>query len=109
MVDLRDTKPAFQAPEFNSRVVKRIRSSVRRKRNYRVVLDLHQAARAQELVLAPIAPYGHRLVIDLFPAGVSEVPRRVPVQAPDGKRDVVVAIDAGTAARILAPSGRWRL
>ena len=95
VVDLRDTKPAFAAPTFDSRVVKRIRSSVRGKRNYRVVLDLHQAAQAQELVLAPIAPYGHRLVIDLFPAGANRAPRRVPVQAPDGKRDVVVAIDAG--------------
>ena len=95
VVDLRDTKPAFKAPTFDSRVVKGIRSSVRRKRNYRVVLDLHQAAQVQELVLKPIAPYGHRLVIDLFPAGVDQAPRRAPVQAPAGKRDVVVAIDAG--------------
>ena len=95
VVDLRDTKPAFKAPTFDSRGVKGIRSSVRRKRNYRVVLDLHQAAQVQELVLKPIAPYGHRLVIDLFPAGVDQAPRRAPVQAPAGKRDVVVAIDAG--------------
>ena len=95
VVDLRDTKPSFKAPTFNSRVVKRIRSSVRGKRNYRVVLDLRQAAQAKELVLKPIAPYGHRLVIDLFPAGAREAPSREPVRAPDGKRVVVVAIDAG--------------
>ena len=51
VIDLRDTTPAFKAPQFSSRVVERIRSSARRKRHYRVVLDLRQAARAQELVL----------------------------------------------------------
>lgn len=95
VVDLRNTKPAFKAPKVDSRVVKRIRSSVRGKRNYRVVLDLHQAVQTKELVLKPIAPYGHRLVIDLFPASGRKVPDREPVRAPDGKRDVVVAIDAG--------------
>ena len=94
VIDLRDTRPAFEAPTFTSRVVKRIRSSVRRKRNYRVVLDLHTEARTQELVLKPIAPYGHRLVIDLFPAGAAE-PSREPVRVPQGKREVVVALDAG--------------
>ena len=94
VIDLRDTKPSFEAPSFESRVVKRIRSSVRRKRNYRVVLDLRQEAQAKELVLKPIAPYGHRLVIDLFPAS-GGAPSREPVRAPGSKRDVVVAIDPG--------------
>ena len=95
VIDLRDTTPAFKAPQFSSRVVERIRSSARRKRHYRVVLDLRQAARAQELVLKPIAPYGHRLVIDLFPTDGGTEPSREPVRAPRGKREVVVAIDAG--------------
>ncbi len=95
VIDLRDTTPAFKAPQFSSRVVERIRSSARRKRHYRVVLDLRQAARAQELVLKPIAPYGHRLVIDLFPTDGGAEPSREPVRAPRGKREVVVAIDAG--------------
>ena len=94
VIDLRDTKPAFKPPQVDSRVVARIRTATRRKRHYRVVLDLRQPAEAKELVLKPIAPYGHRLVIDLFPAD-RPAPPTEPARAPEGQREVVVAVDAG--------------
>ena len=97
VVDLQGTRPArgFAPPKVDSKVVRNIRAAARGKGNYRVVLDLHQAATPRELVLKPIAPYGHRLVIDLYPRG-TEAPAPAPVtRAPDGKRSVVVAVDAG--------------
>ena len=96
VIDLRRTKPKGSViPEFDSRVVKGIRAARRRIRDYRVVLDLHQPVEPKELVLQPIAPYGHRLVIDLFPTAAGAAEPSPPMRRPDGKRDVVVAIDAG--------------
>ena len=96
VIDLRRTRPKGRViPKFESRVVKRIRAARRRANDYRVVLDLHQPAQPKELVLKPIAPYGHRLVIDLFPTAAGAPRPSPPMRRPDGKRDVVVAIDAG--------------
>ena len=96
VVDLQDTRVArgFAPPKVDSKVVRRIRAAGRRG-NYRVVLDLRQAARPKELTLKPIAPYGHRLVIDLYPTAADAPPPGPVARAPDGKRAVVVAVDAG--------------
>ena len=97
VIDLDDTKVAatFKAPEIDSRVVKRIRSARRRRANYRVVLDLAIPAKPKYFVLEPVRPYGHRLVIDLYPGVRDAPPPPTVIQAPAGERDVVVAIDAG--------------
>ena len=96
VIDLRDTaaSPKLTTPKGDSRVVKRIRTAKRKRDDYRVVLDLRQTARHAEFVLAPVRPYGHRLVVDLFPSAGTSRPR-TEVRAPDGERDAVVAIDAG--------------
>ena len=88
--DLADAK-------FDSRVVKRVRHARRGKRNLRVVLDLHRPAKPKDFTLPPTPPYGHRLVIDLFPEGGAgaPAPTRQPVAAPAGERLAVVAVDAG--------------
>ena len=97
VVDLRGTTvaPGFAPPTVDSKIVRRIRAAARGRGNYRVVLDLRQAATPRELVLKPIAPYGHRLVIDLYPAKADAPPPAPVTRAPDGKRGVVVAVDAG--------------
>ena len=97
VVDLRGTKatPAFAPPKVDSKIVRRIRAAARGQGNYRVVLDLRQAVTPRELVLKPIPPYGHRLVIDLYPAKADAPPPAPVTRAPDGKRGVVVAVDAG--------------
>lgn len=97
VVDLQRTsaKRGFAPPRVESKIVRRIRVANRGKGNYRVVLDLRQAARARELVLKPIASYGHRLVIDLYPTAGGAPPPQEAVRAPDGQRIVVVAVDAG--------------
>ena len=74
----------------------------------RVVLDLKSPIKASVFQLPPLQQYGHRLVIDLFPADaatlpvVAEVARVEPANARPGrpepsqyKRLITVAIDAG--------------
>lgn len=61
---------------------------------YRLVIDLSAKHTPKAFVLAPIPPYGHRLVLDLFTDGVAPVRPPVPA-SPTGARAVLVAIDAG--------------
>lgn len=97
VIDLFDThvRRSFRTPVANSRVVGKIRSAYRQRVNYRVVLDLAQPAAFEELVLAPIDPYRHRLVIDLYPQHAERVEFRPAISAPEGEREIVVAVDPG--------------
>ncbi len=100
VIDLKSARVGrgFRAPKADSRVVKAIRSSYRQRTNYRVVLDLRDAVDTKVFSLQPVRPYGHRLVIDLYPKGGLVQPARpepVRVPQPPGKRDVVIAVDAG--------------
>ena len=62
----------------------------------RLVLNLKGGAKPVLFPLKPHAPYGHRLVIDLYPAA-AETPESVMVNraVTGGERDVVIAVDAG--------------
>lgn len=60
---------------------------------YRVVLDLARQVRPESFTLAPVPPYGHRLVVDLYGDGANRSAPTVPLA--DERRDVVVAIDPG--------------
>ncbi|MGP0172241.1 N-acetylmuramoyl-L-alanine amidase [Pseudomonas sp. NCHU5208] len=93
-----------------------IRSAQRSADQLRVVIDLSAQVTPKSFALAPNQQYGNRLVVDLFdqpsaadaatqppspPASTPAVPV-TPTQAPpkltpvpNGKRDVVIAIDAG--------------
>ncbi|MCR9278104.1 MAG: N-acetylmuramoyl-L-alanine amidase [Pseudomonadaceae bacterium] len=75
----------------SNRDVKNIRGHARGN-GYRVVLDMNRTLTPKHFTLAPVAPYGHRLVVDLVDATAK--PARPP-QAPKQNRDVLVAIDAG--------------
>ncbi|MEZ5553581.1 MAG: N-acetylmuramoyl-L-alanine amidase [Pseudomonadales bacterium] len=97
VIDLSDTRaaPGFDgnlAGESQDRV-KQLRGSPRGT-GYRVVLDLNMALQPKSFTLDPVAPYGHRLVLDLYQSGVAREEQKV-VPKPDGRRDVVIAIDAG--------------
>lgn len=99
-----------------------IRSAQRSPTDLRLVLDLSAAVTPKSFSLAPNQQYGHRLVVDLFDqeAGAApSVPQAPQVNAPNvasnpppvvaapgvapaklppvpgGKRDIVIAIDAG--------------
>jgi N-acetylmuramoyl-L-alanine amidase len=72
--------------------VKGIRGSVRGS-GYRIVLDVNGALTPKAFTLDPVEPYGHRLVVDLYSNIRSKRPTTMP--KPEGKRDIVVAVDAG--------------
>lgn len=73
-----------------------------RKDGYRIVVDAEVGFRPKSFTLKPIAPYGHRLVADLyFPktnakrkVKVEESPRAATAPVTTG-RDVMIAVDAG--------------
>jgi N-acetylmuramoyl-L-alanine amidase len=92
-----------------------VRSAQRSADELRVVIDLSAEVTAKSFVLPPNQEYGNRLVIDLFdkgadlspslpatttasvpatPVSPTQAPAKLP-PVPNGKRDIVVAIDAG--------------
>ena len=110
VVDLFDTRPGkdLSIPTAKSRVVDRIRSSPRRRINYRVVLDLGRRADHREQVLGPTGGYRHRLVIDLHPAD-GQRGDAAEVTPPARDRDIIVAVDAGHGGKDPGAIGGGRL
>ncbi len=96
VIDLADTRPDAG---FNPEVVAVARKRVKgvrgsaRGADYRLVLDVTGAPTPKAFKLAPVAPYGHRLVVDLHSTTAEKRPSFV--RKPEGKRDVIIAIDAG--------------
>lgn len=104
-----------------------IRSAQRTADDLRVVVDLKRAVTPKSFVLAPNQQYGNRLVVDLFdnPADANPAPSvpeaaattapALPVSpskpdiklqpVPNGKRDIVVVIDAGHGGEDPGASG----
>lgn len=92
-----------------------MRSAQRTANDLRVVIDLSAAVTPKSFTLAPNQQYGNRLVVDLFdqeadaapslPVDVRPDTPKVPVTpaqttvkltpVPNGRRDIVIAIDAG--------------
>ena len=92
---------AFREAGIEGGAVRGLRTGKREGQGLRVVLDLNQAVRPKSFVLQPNHEYGHRLVIDLAQSGTAvgkapanSAPRAVRT-APEGLRDLVIAIDAG--------------
>ncbi len=96
VIDLANTRPDTGfAPErvaLARKRVKGVRGSARGG-DYRIVLDVTGTPTPKAFKLEPVAPYGHRLVVDLHSATTAKRPSFVP--KPEGKRDVIIAIDAG--------------
>ncbi|WP_283780586.1 N-acetylmuramoyl-L-alanine amidase [Pseudomonas abieticivorans] len=102
-----------------------MRSAQRTPTDLRVVIDLKKAVTPKSFSLAPNQQYGNRLVVDLFdnPADAAPAPPEptvattpaVPVTpsqpsiklepVPNGKRDIIVAIDAGHGGEDPGASG----
>ncbi|MEM6936899.1 MAG: N-acetylmuramoyl-L-alanine amidase [Pseudomonadota bacterium] len=101
VLDLSDAKAVsgFAPPPADGDFVRRVRTGRRDNGSLRVVLDLQAGAKVQSFLLPPAAQYGHRLVVDLFPAGKAAAPAAPvkPVKQMDRRanRDIIVAIDAG--------------
>ncbi|SEI41641.1 N-acetylmuramoyl-L-alanine amidase [Allopseudospirillum japonicum] len=114
-------KAEFNRLPLDNTPIKRIRSATKSDRTLRLVLDLSQSVEVKDFTLAPNQQYGHRLVIDLVyeklaanpsnksPSKSSTSPpvqnqtqpspdtqsKATLIQAPDGERNIIIAIDAG--------------
>lgn len=107
---------------FGNTPISGLRAAQRTPNDLRLVLDLSKSVVPKSFTLAPNQQYGHRLVIDLYdqepsmapelpPTRIASRPVPVPVPAPvvsstkpavkattplsRGRRDIVIAIDAG--------------
>ncbi len=96
VIDLKDTRPR---PGFDPAMrradaarVTAVRAAPRGA-GYRVVLDLARPVEPKAFALEPVAPYGHRLVVDLYGSQPGRSAPVVPVA--EERRDVVIAIDPG--------------
>lgn len=90
VLDLHDTEMSAVLSDLNNKVtvddpyIEKLRVAPNRPGVTRVVLDLKSAVKAQAFVLKPVADYGYRLVIDIYPAV---------------ERDPLLALIEGEAAR----------
>ena len=99
-IDLKTSTPEasftrmLDEADFTDTSLRGVRSAVRGKHDYRMVLDLRQSMTPKVFTLRPAGPYGHRLVVDL--ASSTAPARQTPPPPPRGKtRDVIIAVDAG--------------
>ena len=107
VVDLRGARLSKKVPRARpgDRLLARIRAAQRKRTqggprdDLRVVLDMKRRVRPKSFLLKPNRKYGHRLVIDVYPAGggakKATVRKQAAGDASGKRRDVVVAVDAG--------------
>lgn len=83
-------------PSLEKSVIKKVRTSPRQQKDYRIVLDLHEKVELESFLLAPNQPYGYRLVLDL--KGTTVKPQASKFKSTSRKfrtRDFIIAIDPG--------------
>lgn len=100
VIDVRGGKPAEGLSLKSSKDLTHIKGlrGGNRDNGYRIVVDADVAFNPNSFTLKPIAPYGHRLVADLyFPKGGKKAqPAKSPrTAAIKGGRDIIIAIDPG--------------
>ncbi len=103
----------LKAEKVSGGLVKGVRVARNKPDTLRIVFDLQQRTRPRSFSLKPNGQYGHRLVVDFYNTGNTEVPvseappksaasqpaitrtTRTTKAAPTSTRDLVIAIDAG--------------
>ncbi|WP_371189540.1 N-acetylmuramoyl-L-alanine amidase [Thalassotalea maritima] len=89
-----DNVAALTGLAADDKRIKRVRTSKgKSKQSVRIVLDLSTSFKENIFVLAPMGPYGDRLVVDLHD---KNQPKKVVKSQPiNNNRDVIIGIDAG--------------
>lgn len=115
VIDLKNTRVTGVLPSvtYNESRLKGIRYAKRGSSGLRVVLDLKNAVNPKSFALKPHNKYGNRLVIDLFDIATSakaikikKVKKGNRYPAKSGRRDLIVAIDAGHGGEDPGATGR---
>lgn len=89
--------------------VKSIRSGVREGKNLRVVLDMGESVDPRSFTLKANEKAGHRLVLDLYDKNRPTKAVKKSVTQSSGKRDLIIAIDAGHGGEDPGATGPNRL
>lgn len=87
-------------------LIRSIRSGVRNADDLRVVFDLSGEVTPRSFMLAPSGKSGHRLVLDLHDKSKSATVKEADKVKETGKRDVIIAIDAGHGGKDPGATGR---
>lgn len=88
-------------------LVTQLRGARRDGGNLRIVLDLEEAVEVRSFLAQPNDIYGHRLVVDLV-GTEPQRPQPVRTASQSGRRDIIVAVDAGHGGEdpgAIGPSG----
>lgn len=86
---------AFARSEFETSVLKGIRSAVRKDQDLRIVLDLAHKSRPRVFPLGADHASSDRLVVDLHATNLDPTPIVTRHKKPAAKKDIVIAIDPG--------------
>jgi N-acetylmuramoyl-L-alanine amidase len=97
VLDVQDVRlrASFDQLELGNTPIRAIRSAVREGDDLRVVLDMSAAVNPRSFDLKANEKAGDRLVLDLFDSGATRAATVRKTAAQAGRRDIVVAIDAG--------------
>lgn len=98
VIDIENAKFAANTDglDFSGSPIGKMRYGKRNKSDLRVVLDLQSQVKPRSFALLALADKPDRLVIDLYNEGTATVKTvQTVAKAPESKRDIVIAIDAG--------------
>ncbi len=99
VIDLKSSRFSGRLPRFDysKTRIRAIRFARRNQDELRFVIDLNDVVRPKSFILKPQGDYGHRLVIDLEHGKkqILKKTRKTYIPQQNGRRDIVIAIDAG--------------
>lgn len=87
-------KASLASLDLSKTPIKKIRTGVRHGKDLRLVMDLSDAVKPRSFLLKKSSKASDRLVFDLYDQN-SAAQKTVAKTVPKGKRDIIVAIDAG--------------
>lgn len=97
-MDAAALKTPLQLNRQYAGVIDEVRHGAKDEQRLRVVFDLKASVTPRSFLLEPTQEYGHRLVIDLYPAEANPTPspvKEAAAYASEEDRDVIIAVDAG--------------
>ena len=120
VVDINDVKlkGALDDLPLENTPIERVRSGIRKGNDLRIVFDLRAKVTPKSFALDPNERTGHRLVLDLFDDAVEKTkqpeaedlaPATKSVDELAGRRDIIIAIDAGHGGEDPGASGPKKL